>query len=96
MESEKERFGKEIQDISKQLKEVKKFDSYKFVKEQATETMKLSERFEKGFETIASFNERENLFKMPISEYEDLTVMHKSFLPFKRLWEVAMDYDLDK
>jgi hypothetical protein len=36
------------------------------------------------------------LFKQPISEYHDLNELNSDFEPFNKLWELAIDFDLDK
>lgn len=72
------------------------YDNYKNVKDLSTEVMQLHERFEKAQEKIKSFNERENLFKLPITEYDELIKLQKSFQPYHKLWDLAMEFDLDK
>lgn len=36
------------------------------------------------------------LFKQPITDYEDLIGLLRDFEPYKKLWELAMEFDLDK
>ena len=48
LENEKEKFGKELVDLTNTFEKVKKFDSYKHVKEFSTEVMQLNDRFDKG------------------------------------------------
>ena len=58
--------------------------------------MQLNDRFEKGLDKVKSFNDRELLFKQPISEYDELNNLIREFDPFRKLWEIAMDFELDK
>ena len=72
------------------------FDNYRNVKEFATEVMHLNDRFEKSLEKIKSFNEREVVFKQSLSEYDDLNQLLKDFEPYHKLWELAMEFEIDK
>lgn len=56
----------------------------------------MNDRLEKAQEKVKSFNEREALFKQPLSDYEDLLVLLKDFEPYHKLWDIAMELDIDK
>jgi dynein heavy chain len=45
---------------------------------------------------VKSFNDRENLFKQPLSDYDDLAKVLTTFEPYHKLWDLAMEFDLDK
>ena len=75
---------------------MRKFDSYKSVKDNASDVMGLRDRLDKAQEKVKSFNDRENLFKQPLSDYEDLTKILQTFEPYHKLWDIAMEFDLDK
>lgn len=51
---------------------------------------------DKAQEKVKSFNEREALFKQPITDYEDLIGLLRDFEPYHKLWDIAMEFDLDK
>jgi dynein heavy chain, axonemal len=75
---------------------VKRFDSYKHVNKNATDALALKERFEKAVEKVRSFNERESLFKLPISDNDELTKLMNLFEPYHKLWDLCMEFDLNK
>jgi dynein heavy chain len=58
--------------------------------------MGLRDRLDKAQEKVKSFNDRENLFKQPLSDYEELTKVLQTFEPYHKLWDIAMEFDLDK
>ena len=66
------------------------------MKEYAIETNHLKDQIEKAIDQVKSFNERELLFKQPQSEYHDLNELQKDFEPYNKLWDLAIEYDLDK
>ena len=66
---EKEKFILELVNLENQFSQVKKFDNYRQVKDYSTEAMQLRERLELANEKTKSFNEREALFKLPLTEY---------------------------
>ena len=45
---------------------------------------------------MKSFNDRELIFKQPLSEYHDLNELNNNFDPFYKLWDFSIEYDLDK
>jgi len=45
---------------------------------------------------VKSFNDRENIFKQPLSDYHDLNELSSNFEPFYKLWDFCIEYDLDK
>lgn len=96
LEMEKERFQKELKLIQNKFREIKRFNLYESVKEYAMETQNLKEQIEKSLEQVKSFNEREVLFKQSVSEYNDLNELGTDFEPYNKLWELAIDFDLDK
>lgn len=75
---------------------VQKFDNYKMVKDHATDVLQLNDKLDKAQEKVKSFNEREALFKQPITDYEDLIGLLRDFEPYHKLWDIAMELDLDK
>lgn len=47
-------------------------------------------------EKRANFNEREQLFNIPKSQYENLDKLIEDFKPYKVLWEKAVIFDNSK
>jgi len=96
LDQEKERFAKELVFLNNQFMQIRKFSNYINVKEYAIETNHLKDQIEKAFDQVRSFNEREVLFKQPQSEYHDLNELQKDFEPFNKMWESAIEFDMDK
>ena len=57
--------------------------------------MKLSEKIDAANKKIKSFNEREVLFKQPITDYQDLVQLEDEFKPYFELWDIASNFKLD-
>jgi hypothetical protein len=45
---------------------------------------------------VKSFNEREDIFRLAISHYEDLEALHREYRPYHDLWNYVSDFDLQK
>lgn len=45
---------------------------------------------------MKSFNARESLFKLPLTDYEKLEDLIKKFDPFNKLWELVFEFDGEK
>jgi len=63
LELEKVKFLVELKDIKHDFENVRSYNDYKLVKENATFTMNLMEKIEKAKEKVKNFNEREIIFK---------------------------------
>lgn len=98
LETEKDKFQSELRDLAEAFLTVRKFNDYskEKVKDYATEVYSLNDRLTNASEKVKSFNEREGLFKQPISDYEDLNILIKDFSAYHRLWTIAMDFDIDR
>lgn len=69
---------------------------YQNVKEYAIETNHFKDQIDKAVDQVKSFNEREALFKQAQSEYHDLNELQKDFEPFNKLWDISIEFDMDK
>lgn len=96
LDLEKEKFAKELVFLQNEFLEIKKFNNYVNVKEYAIQTNHLKEKIDKAYNQLKSFNEREAIFKQPISEYHDLNELNTNFEPFYKIWEYCIEYDIDK
>ena len=96
LENEKERFAKELGALQKTFHDIKQFEDYGQVKHCATQTTGLKDRIDGSLDQLKSFNEREAIFKQPISEYHDLDQLQLQFDPFFKLWEYCIEFDIDK
>ena len=56
----------------------------------------MKERIEWALSQVKSFNERESLFNLNLSEYVDLDTINEDFEPFFKMWEIAADFDLQR
>lgn len=58
--------------------------------------MGLKEKINNFSEKVRSFNDRESLFKQPLSDYDDLVKIKSEFEPFYKIWDLAIEFDVDK
>ncbi len=58
---------------------IKEFSEYDKVNDHAQASGRLTEKLEKAQEKVKSFNDREQLFKQPISEHETLIELMAEF-----------------
>jgi dynein heavy chain len=56
----------------------------------------LSEKIEKCVDKVKKFNESETTFKLPLSPHENLQTVQKQFAPYYKLWEIAMEFELER
>ena len=56
----------------------------------------MKESIEVSNEQIASFNEREALFRQPMTYYSEITELATDFQPYMKIWELALQFDQDK
>lgn len=96
LESEKDKFLKELRDLTEEFLIVQKFDDFGKVNECAKEVFTLKDRLQKATDKVTSFNERELLFKQPQSDYEELNILKKDFSSYDKLWNSAVEFEADK
>ena len=93
LEQEKEKFLKELAIFEEEFITISKFNVYKNVARNTQEVHVLKEKLGNAQEQVRSFNERENLFKLPISEYESLTDLIQRFDPYNKMWDLCFEFD---
>ena len=49
----------------------------------------MQDKLEKADQLVASFNERESLFEMDVTEYVELEEIKAEFEPIAKLWSIA-------
>jgi hypothetical protein len=52
----------------------------------------VQEKIEQALETVKNFNNREILFNLPYSEYQELSFLKEEFGPYKELWDLAWSF----
>jgi len=74
LELEKDKFLKELKELQGEFAFIRLFKEYSKdkVKDNASVAMSLMDRIYKSLEKVKSFNEREALFRIALSEYQDL------------------------
>ncbi|CAD8081115.1 unnamed protein product [Paramecium sonneborni] len=96
LDQEKEQFIRELLVLEKQVEEIKFYEDYSQVKIFAQNVMGLKEKINNYQDKVRSFNDRESLFKQPLSDYDDLNKIKQDFDPFYKIWDLAIEYDIDK
>ncbi|CAD8161959.1 unnamed protein product [Paramecium pentaurelia] len=96
LDQEKELFIRELLVLENQVEEIKFYEDYSQVKTYAQNVMGLKEKINNYQDKVRSFNDRENLFKQPLSDYDDLIKIKQDFEPFYKIWDLAIEFDIDK
>lgn len=95
LKNEQENFYKDLIVLKDDVELSKKYNDFDKIKESAEKINQLKEKIENAQNKVKSFNEREQLFKMDVSEYNDLTQLVSSFEPFWKLWDLAQDFEFE-
>lgn len=96
LDMEKEAFDKNLRLLKQDFETIKSFKNYSDARKNASVVFQLKEKIDQSFEKVRSFNEREVLFKQPISEYQELAALQNDFVPYNKIWELSMDFDVDQ
>jgi dynein heavy chain len=83
-------------EITEMFNVVRAFDDYSRTKECTAEVSQLNDVLEASLAKVRSFNEREMIFKLPLSSYDELENLHREFQPYLALWNLAGEFDLEK
>ena len=93
---EKIAFERVLNETLDNFEKIQGFNDYKKIKECVISVSQLNEQLGDLAEQVKSFNERESLFKLPISKYSELTQLNKDFQPYLRLWNLANEFEMEK
>ena len=96
LDIEKERFAFDLQKQIDSFEKIKLLRLYSDVQENTMLTNSLKEIIDNLQSTLKSFNEREVIFKQPISEYVTLNDLEAKFEPFYKIWDYCSEFDIDK
>ena len=92
LDDEKTDFVRDMTKYEDDLNWIKKLDDYQNAMKYATKITGLRENLERAKERLQSFQERERLFGIDVSEYADLGYMVDTFQPYASLWTAAFDW----
>ncbi|KAM3134228.1 hypothetical protein pb186bvf_013648 [Paramecium bursaria] len=96
LENEKDKFLGELRELTEIFFSLKKFDDYNKVPDCAKDAYSLKDRLDNAQNKVLSFNERELLFRQPVSNYEDLNILNEEFSNYYRLWTLAAEFEDEK
>jgi dynein heavy chain len=97
LDQEKLDFARDMQKYEDDLAFIKRLDDYQQAGKYAVRITGLKDNLEKAKDRLNSFQERENLFNIEVSESGQLTEMDETFLPYAKLWTSAFDWkDLEE
>ncbi|CAD8045721.1 unnamed protein product [Paramecium sonneborni] len=96
LEHDKEEFTEKLFSMKEQFTKIKGFNQFGIVKQQANEMKILADWIFQGQEQINSFNQRETMFQIPLSQYREFNQLMTDFKPFQYLWELANEYEFQK
>jgi len=86
LEKEKERWYRELDQLKKDFEAVQQFADYADASSNYDLVKKLEENLADSMKKLKSFNQRETLFELPLTDQSDLQKMMDLFIPFNKLW----------
>ncbi|CEM09924.1 unnamed protein product [Vitrella brassicaformis CCMP3155] len=93
LEEEKEAFEKDLAQYSKDLDFVRyEMGDFSQALKYAVKINGLKEALDRAKERVVSFQEREKLFGVEVSDFSNLDEMVELFLPYNKLWTMAIDF----
>lgn len=96
LEEEKKIFERDITKYKNEFEKLKGFADFNQVNEYSKVSNDLGNKLDASKEKRANFNEREALFNIPKSLYENLDKLVEDFKPYRILWEKAAIFDNSK
>lgn len=95
LEKEKEKFQKDIDGYKQMLEKMKTFNNINQAQEFSTDAYTLKENIQIAFDKKKQFNEREEIFNLPVTLYPELDTMNIDFKPFFDLTTMAYNVKTD-
>ena len=96
LENEKSMFLIQIQDVAIKVELLKEFDDFTKFEEYLPQIHFLYEQFVSILNQVKSFNEREALFKLRHSNFEEVEELYHEFMPYFKLWDLAEEFENEK
>ena len=93
---EKKEFASEITSLFEKFESIRKYNNFKYIKEESMEVNLLKEKIEKTLEHAKSIAFKEETLHLPISSYSDLVGLSTDFEPFNKMWEIVLDLDIER
>ena len=93
---EKKEFASEITSLFEKFESIRKYNNFKYIKEESMEVNLLKEKIEKTLEHAKSIAFKEETLHLPISSYSDLMGLSTDFEPFNKMWEIVLDLDIER
>ena len=93
LEKEKAEFELELQVYAEKFREVTTFNDYKTLSNSSREVSSLRDSLLKAQEKVKLFNHKEEIFKQPPTQYEQLADLMKQFEPYNKMWDLAFEFD---
>lgn len=93
---DKNNFNLEITQLFEKFESIKKYNNFKYIKEESSEVHLLKEKIEKALENVKLINFKEKTLFLEQTEYEALNTLAVDFDPYNKLWDLLFDFDIDK
>ena len=97
LEREKDKWYKEIGQLHREFEKVQQFAEYEETRLNCEAVNKLDQDLKTAMDQMVSFNQRETLFELQLSDKTELQNMMDDFEPFSKLWNNSMiQYNLNE
>jgi len=96
LENDKRDFDCELAKLKSDFEHLKTFDDYKKFFDHANFAIDLNSRYDQSIQKVKGFNEREVLFNLPPSVYDDLDSLITQFEPYKKMWDIGFQFSEEK
>lgn len=92
MESEQERFEREIEAIQEEVNRFATYDLLAQVEDTAHHGETIKTKLEQAQASATVYNARETLFGKEVTEYENIAIAKKQFEPYYMLWSTSNEW----
>ena len=96
LETDKKDFENELAKLKSDFDNLKTLNDYKKIFDYANITQDISTRFDQSRSKVDGFNQRETLFNLPPSVYDELDTLITQFEPYKKMWDTGFQFQNDK
>lgn len=96
LENDKKDFEVELMNLKRDFENLKTLHDYKKIYDYSNIATDINTRLEISVNKVEGFNQREILFNIPPSCYDDLDGLIAAFDPYKKMWSIGYNFQQDK
>jgi dynein heavy chain len=96
LDTEKSEFLIHIQEVAIKVELLKEFDDFSQFESYLPQIHELFEKFSSILKQVKSFNDREALFKLKYSNFEEVEELYNEFMPYFKIWDLAEQFETER